>query len=191
MSDWIAPLFLGIAFGVCLQRAGLGRYARIVNVYRFTDLTVLRFMLTAMVVGSVLVQAALSLGVARGVPVPQTFVFANVVGGVIFGVGMALAGFCPGTVLTEMGEGRLDAWIGGLAGLFAGGVAYGVLYDVLAPALRRSGAYGATTFARLLGASPWLVLLVFVEAMVLVLLLCEPKRPKRVSRAVACDIVAR
>ena len=48
-----AALVVGIFFGFILQKVGFTRYSKIVNVYRFTDLGVLKFMLTAIVVGSV------------------------------------------------------------------------------------------------------------------------------------------
>jgi hypothetical protein len=82
---------------------------------------------------------------------------------------MATAGYCPGTVVAEAGEGRLDAWIAGLSGLLAGALVFGLLQPFLMPALTRAGALGRLTVAQLGGASPWLVLVVFAELVVLVL----------------------
>ena len=96
---------------------------------------------------------------------------ANVVGGVVFGVGMASAGYCPGTIVAEAGEGRLDAWIAGLSGLVVGAIVFGLLQPAIMPALARVGALGRVTVAGLVGANPWLVLLVFGETVVLLLLL--------------------
>jgi len=171
MLDVIKPLVLGFLFGWALHKAGLTHYARIVNVYRFRDMTVMRFMLTALVVGAIAIQVGLDAGFAASAPVPPTSVLANLVGGVVFGVGMATAGYCPGTVVAEAGEGRLDAWIAGLSGLLVGAMVFGLLQPVIMPTLSRVGAYGRITFAGLTGASPWLVLLVFAQAMALVLLL--------------------
>jgi uncharacterized membrane protein YedE/YeeE len=58
---------------------------------------------------------------------PSTSVLANVVGGSVFGVGMASAGYCPGTIVAEAGEGRLDAWMAGLSGLVVGAIVFGLL----------------------------------------------------------------
>ena len=80
-------------FGFALQKAGLTYYRNIVNVFRFTDLTVLKFMLTAIAVGMVGVFALQSAGLATLPAVPTTYVVGNLVGGLIFGVGMAGAGF--------------------------------------------------------------------------------------------------
>ncbi len=171
MLDIVKALILGFLFGWALQKAGLTHYARIVNVYRFRDLTVMRFMLTALVVGAFGIQAGVDLGFAASAPIPPTFVLANVVGGVVFGVGMATAGYCPGTVVAEAGEGRLDAWLAGISGLLVGAVGFGLLQPSIMPALSRVGALGHVTFASLTGANPWLVLLVFGQAMLLVLVL--------------------
>ena len=171
MLDVIKALVLGVLFGWSLNKAGLTHYARIVNVYRLRDLTVMRFMLTALVVGGLAVQAGLDLGFAASVPVPPTAMLANVVGGVVFGVGMATAGYCPGTIAAEAGEGRLDAWVAGLSGLVVGAIAFGLLQPTIMPALARVGALGRVTVAGLAGASPWLVLLVFGQLVVLILVL--------------------
>ena len=171
MLDVVRPLVLGFLFGWSLHKAGLTHYARIVNIYRLRDMTVLRFMLTALVVGAFGIQLGLDAGFAASAPVPPTTVLANVVGGVVFGVGMATAGYCPGTIVAEAGEGRLDAWVAGLCGLLVGAIAFGLLQPVVMPALSRVGSLGRVTLAGLTGASPWLVLLVFAQAVALVLLL--------------------
>jgi uncharacterized membrane protein YedE/YeeE len=171
MLDIVKALVLGVLFGWSLHKAGLTHYARIVNVYRFRDMTVMRFMLTALVVGAFAIQAGIDLGFAAGAPVPPTSMLANVVGGVVFGVGMATAGYCPGTIVAEAGEGRLDAWVAGLSGLTVGAIVFGFFQPAIMPALAPVGALGRVTFASLAGASPWLVLVVFAELVMLVLLL--------------------
>lgn len=171
MLDVVTPVALGAGFGFLLHKAGLTHYARIVNVYRLRDMTVIRFMLAALLAGAIAIQAAVDLGLTAAVPVPTTFAAANVLGGLVFGIGMATAGYCPGTIVAEAGEGRLDAWVAGLAGLFAGALVFGQLQPILMPALPRVGALGRVTVAELAGASPWLVLFVFAEVVVLVLVL--------------------
>ena len=171
MLDVVKPLVLGFLFGWSLHKAGLTHYARIVNVYRLRDMTVMRFMLTALVVGAFAIQAGVDLGLAASVPVPPTSMLANVVGGVVFGVGMATAGYCPGTIAAEAGEGRLDAWTAGLSGLIVGAIVFGLLQPSIMPTLARVGTLGRVTVAGLAGASPWLVLLVFGQLVALALVL--------------------
>lgn len=93
MNEIALPLILGFGFGWSLQKAGLTKYHKIVNVFRFTDLAVLKLMLTALAVAMVGTFALSSLGWVSLPAVPATYVVGNLVGGLIFGVGMAGAGF--------------------------------------------------------------------------------------------------
>lgn len=185
MLQILEPLVLGLGFGWMLHKAGLTHYAKIVNVYRLRDMTVMQFMLTALLVGGILLQASVDLGLSAALLVPSTVLLANFVGGAVFGVGMATAGYCPGTIVAEAGEGRLDAWIAGISGLLAGAIAFGLLQPVIMPVLARAGALGHITFAQLLGASPWLVLVVFGELVVIVLVIVRAPSQRRAARGAA------
>ncbi len=93
MIQVVPALFVGFAFGWLLQKAGLTRYHKIVNVFRFTDMAVLKFMLSALVVGMIGIYALRDLGLVTLVGTMPTYIVGNLVGGLIFGVGMAGAGF--------------------------------------------------------------------------------------------------
>ncbi len=93
MFEMIFSLVIGIAFGFALQKAGLSNYNKIVNVFRFTDLAVLKFMMTTLAVSMVGVFALKSAGVIALPAIPATYVVGNLLGGLIFGTGMAAAGF--------------------------------------------------------------------------------------------------
>jgi uncharacterized protein len=93
MTNYIIALFLGVLFGFSLNKAGLTRYSKIVNVFRFTDLAVLKFMLTAIIVSMAGLYALRGLGWIQFPNVPSTYVAGNVIGGLIFGIGMALVGY--------------------------------------------------------------------------------------------------
>lgn len=165
----LAPLLIGFAFGWVLQRCGLSRYDRIANVFRLRDLTVIRFLLTALVTGAVAM--ALLEGHAPGVsvPIPATHAVGNLLGGAVFGIGMALSGFCPGTIAAGAGEGRLDNLVPGALGLLGGAVLFGLSYERLMPRLARRAT--TTTLAELVGASPYVTLVLVVELLSAVLLL--------------------
>lgn len=158
----VEALGVGFCFGWLLEKAGLARYDRIVNVYRFRDLAVLKFLLSGLVVGAFGIRALVSLGVAVSVPVPSTFLVGNFGGGLLFGVGMALSGFCPGTIAAGVGEGRLDYLIPGSLGLIAGALGFGGLYRWLVPVIARS-AHAGLTIPASLGVSPWLVVALLTE----------------------------
>lgn len=93
MSTTIIVLFVGLFFGFSLNKAGLTKYNKIVNAFRFTDMSVLKFMMTALVISMSGVYALRSLGWITFPNVPATYIVGNLVGGLVFGVGMALTGY--------------------------------------------------------------------------------------------------
>lgn len=93
MSSLLLALIFGFGFGWALDKAGLGQYGKIANVFRFKDLTVIKFMMTTLCVAMIGVYGLTSIGVLEMTRINETFVVGNLVGGLIFGVGMALAGF--------------------------------------------------------------------------------------------------
>jgi len=93
MTNLIIALVVGVFFGFALNKAGLTKYSKIVNVFRFTDMAVLQFMMTALVVSMSGLYALRGLGLITFPNVPATYIVGNVLGGLIFGIGMALAGY--------------------------------------------------------------------------------------------------
>jgi uncharacterized membrane protein YedE/YeeE len=93
MAGSIIILVLGGLFGFSLNKAGLTKYHKIVNVFRFTDMAVLKFMMTALVVGMNGMFILRGFGLVTFPNVPATYIVGNLIGGLIFGVGMALTGF--------------------------------------------------------------------------------------------------
>jgi hypothetical protein len=93
MTNYIVAILLGVGFGFALNKAGLTKYHKIANQFRFTDMTVLKFMMTAIVVAMIGLYTFRALGWITFPTVPATYVVGNLIGGLIFGVGMALAGY--------------------------------------------------------------------------------------------------
>ena len=93
MTNYIVAILLGVGFGFALNKAGLTKYHKIANQFRFTDMTVLKFMMTAIMVAMIGLYTFRALGWITFPTVPATYVVGNLVGGLIFGVGMALAGY--------------------------------------------------------------------------------------------------
>ena len=93
MTNYIIALVLGLFFGLSLQKAGLTKYHKIVNVLRFTDMAVLKFMMTGLIVSMTGLYTLKWMGVITFPSVPATYIAGNVIGGLIFGVGMAFTGF--------------------------------------------------------------------------------------------------
>ncbi|RME40917.1 MAG: hypothetical protein D6796_16560 [Caldilineae bacterium] len=93
MNGMISALIVGLVFGWLLQKSRLTQYSKIVNIFRFTDLAVLEFMLTAIVVGAGGIYLLKDMGLVTLTGTTPTYIVGNLVGGLIFGVGMAWAGF--------------------------------------------------------------------------------------------------
>jgi hypothetical protein len=150
----LAGLAVGVVFGFLLQKGQVTRYATIVGQFLLVDHTVLRIMLTAIVVGAVGVWGMLALGWIEHLHVKPALLAANATGGLIFGVGMASLGYCPGTGVGAAAEGSRHAWFG-VTGMVFGALAYAFAYPALERGFLHVGDLGKVTFADLTGASPW------------------------------------
>lgn len=161
MTTYVLALFLGVFFGFSLNKAGLTKYHKIVNVFRLNDLAVLKFMMTALVVAMCGLFVLRGLGVLTFPTVPATYVVGNLVGGLVFGVGMALAGFCPGTCAAGAGEGKLDYIIPGFLGFLAGAGLYGLTYPLIFPQISGIANLGNVVIPDLWNLNPYLTVITF------------------------------
>ncbi|OGF13391.1 MAG: hypothetical protein A2W00_02475 [Candidatus Eisenbacteria bacterium RBG_16_71_46] len=93
MLNTILALILGLVFGFLLNKAGLTKYHKIVNVFRLTDMAVLKFMMSGLVVAMIGLYGLREIGLVTFPAIPATYVVGNVLGGLVFGVGMALTGY--------------------------------------------------------------------------------------------------
>lgn len=151
-------LATGIAFGFLLQKGGVTQYEVILGQLLLTDFTVLKVMASAVVVGMVGVYALRDLGLVRLHPKPGSF-GASVLGGLIFGVGFALLGYCPGTLAGALGQGHLDALLGGAAGTVVGAWLFALLYPRLSRSVLQWGDLGTITLPEWLHVNAWAVIL--------------------------------
>ncbi len=173
MTTTIITLVLGIAFGFSLNKAGLTKYHKIVNVFRLNDLAVLKFMMTALVVAMTGLYTLRGLGLLTFPTVPATYVVGNLVGGLIFGIGMSLAGFCPGTCAAGAGEGKLDYLIPGVLGFLTGAVLYGLTYQQVFPKISAALNLGGVVMPDLWNLNPYLTVLTFALMSVLLFYLID------------------
>lgn len=145
----ILGLFTGIVFGFLLQRAGATEYGVILGQLLLTDFTVVKIMLSAILVGMIGVHAMKAAGLVR-LHCRSGSVGTTVIGGLIFGAGFAILGYCPGTAAGAFGSGALDAAIG-MLGITMGAGIFAHLYPALERTLLRRGAFEAETIPELLG----------------------------------------
>ena len=180
-TDLVLGLGTGLVFGFLLQRGGVTQYRVILGQFLWKDHTVLRTMLTAVVVGSIGIYAMLALpGVFGEVPLhvkPATWV-ANLLGGAIFGVGMALLGYCPGTGVAAIGEGSRHA-IFGVLGMLFGTAVFAELHPAISGTILKTADLGKIRFPELLGLPPWVLIAILAAAAIgLFAVLHKTERPK-------------
>jgi len=123
-------LLTGIIFGFLLQKGGATRYDVIIGQLLLTDFTVVKIMLSAVVTGMIGVHILKSAGLARSHIKSGSF-GSSVIGGLIFGVGFGMLGYCPGTVAGAVGQGSLDALCGGVVGILVGAWLFATVYPKL------------------------------------------------------------
>ena len=135
----VAVVF-GLIFGFLLQKGGAAKYNVLMGVLLLEDFTVVKIMLSAIVVGMIGVFTLVAVGKAK-LNIKPTKIAANICGGLIFGVGFALLAYCPGTGAAALGQGNWDA-VFGIAGLVVGSYIYAELSELLERTIGRWGAYG-------------------------------------------------
>jgi len=145
-------LFIWVALGFILRRSSVAECACIRGAMALQDFHMLKVILTAVGVGMIIVFPLSTLGIVN-FSVKATYVVGVGVGGLIFGAGMALAGFCPGTVLAALPTGGKNVWWT-LAGAFAGAFAYSLVYAPLKPWLVSPLNLGKLTLPQVLGTNP-------------------------------------
>lgn len=161
-------LAFGIVFGFLLHKGGATKYDVIIGQLLLTDFTVVKIMLSAVLTGMIGIHAMKTLGWVELYPKSGS-VGKSVVGGLIFGIGFAVLGYCPGTIAGAIGNGYLDALVGGLAGILIGAGLFAALYPRLSQGILSKGDFGDVTLPRLLKVNEWIVVIP-VAVLILVLL---------------------
>jgi uncharacterized membrane protein YedE/YeeE len=146
-------LLTGVLFGFILQKSRAAKHSVIVGQLVLRDWTVTKIMGTAVAVGSVGVYALVALGMTS-LDVKPAQLGGVLVGAVLFGVGMAVLGYCPGTTVASMGEGRRDA-TAGFAGMLVGAAAFVTGYRHLEQLQASIADWGKVTWPEVTATSPW------------------------------------
>jgi uncharacterized protein len=170
----MSGLIFGIIFGFLLQKGRVAKFDTIIRQLILRDWTVAKVMLSAIVVGGVGIYALLPSGAVQ-LDIKPMSVGGILLGGVCFGIGMAVFGYCPGTSVAACGEGRRDAMIGVLGGVFGAGV-HVVTYAAM-QSVKAWRDYGEITLPSLTGLSPW-VWLGLAAAGLAALMLLNPASPQ-------------
>jgi uncharacterized membrane protein YedE/YeeE len=157
-------LLFGVAFGFLLQKGGVAKYHVLVGVLLLEDFTVAKVMLTAIIVGCVGIFGLYGLGLVK-LHVKPTRYAANIIGGLVFGVGFALLGYCPGTGAAALGQGNWDA-IAGVVGLMLGSYLFAEVSGRLGRTLMKVGDRGKLMLPEVVGLSLPTFLVLFVPILI-------------------------
>ena len=160
MRILVYGLIAGMLFGFFLQKARVIRYDKQLGALRLIDMTIVKFMLSSILVSMVGVHTLLDLGLAQ-LSVKPTVLGGNIVGGLVFGLGWGLLGYCPGTAVGALGEGRWDG-LWGFLGMLVGAGLFAEVYPSLKKTVLTWGDFGKITIPQVLGLNHWVIIPIFV-----------------------------
>lgn len=133
-ASLLIALIIGIAFGFILEQAGFGSATKLAAQFYGRDLTVFKVMFTAIItalLGMFWLGWAGVLDLSRVYILP-TYLVPQLAGGIIFGIGFVMGGYCPGTCCVAATTGKMDGWIHFL-GMIAGIALFGEIFPLLEP----------------------------------------------------------
>lgn len=160
MASLIYGIITGILFGFFLQKARVLRYDKQLGALRLMDMTIVKFMLSSILVGMVGVYLLMDLGLVK-LNIKSTVLGGNIIGGLIFGLGWGLLGYCPGTSAGALGEGRWDA-LWGILGMLVGAAIFAEFYPILKKTVLTWGDFGKITLPQMLHISHWIIIVILV-----------------------------
>jgi uncharacterized protein len=172
----VTGVLFGLAFGFLLQKGGVGKFNVLIGQLLLQDWTVAKIMLTAIVVGMVGI-FILHHFAKVNLHIKPTRVGANVIGGLLFGAGFALMGYCPGTGAVALGQGSWDALFG-MAGLVAGSWIFAELSSYLKKTVEKWGDFGKILLPDVLHIPRGVFVVVFAVALTIVLTMLERAFPR-------------
>jgi hypothetical protein len=172
----IAGAIFGLAFGFLLQKGGVGKFNILLGQLLLQDWTVVKVMLTAILVGMVGIFALQHSGQVK-LHLKPTRLGSNIGGGLLFGAGFALIGYCPGTAAVALGQGSWDALFG-MAGLVAGSWVFAELSAYLKKTVDRWGALGKVLLPDLLPVSRGVFVAVLAALLTVVLFVLDRATPR-------------
>jgi len=151
METLAIGFLIGCAFGAILFMGGATSYRRILGTLLLKDMWIIKLMCTAIGVGTLGIYL-LDLGGLANMSVKPAYVGGVAVGGIVFGIGWAVSGYCPGTCVVGAAEGKFDAIftvVGGLVGALLFSLAFPYLESLLIAPLN----FGTVTLRDLTGVS--------------------------------------
>lgn len=180
--DLLAGFVIGIGFGFALEQAGFSSSRKLAGMFYGYDTTVLKVFFTAAIVALVGSQFLSFFGLLdlSLVFVNPYYIGASLIGGVIMGAGFIMGGFCPGTGISALSIGKIDAFVFLFGGLF-GAFLFAETWPLIEP-LAMAGYKGPMKVDEWLGVSPGVFTFILIVAAVLLFWIAELAE-KKFSRA--------
>lgn len=175
-SKLLAGVVFGLAFGFLLQKGGVGKFHILIGQLLLEDFTVAKIMLTAIGVGMVGI-FTLHHFAKVNLHLKPTRIGANIIGGLLFGAGFALMGYCPGTAAAALGQGSWDALFG-MAGLVAGSWIFAESSASLKTTVEKWGDFGKVSLPDLLHVPRGVFVIIFAVLLTAGLLVLERAFPR-------------
>lgn len=157
-TELIGGLLAGILFGFFLQKANVTRFSTIVGQLILKDFTVMKVILTAIAAGSLGLYSLKYFFLSNELIISSTTLFAALAGGGVFGIGMAILGYCPGTCIGALAEKSRDAWFG-LLGMVCGAGIYAETFSWINVNVKPANQINKMTLAQHFGISPWILII--------------------------------
>jgi len=160
MKMLVYGLVTGLFFGFLLQKGRVLRYDKQIGALRLKDMTIVKFMLSSVIVGMVGIYLLHDLGLVK-LSIKATILGPVIIGALIFGLGWGLLGYCPGTSMGALGEGRWDA-LWGILGMIVGAALFAEAYPAIEKTVYTWGNRGRITLPQVLRVSHWVIIPPFV-----------------------------
>ncbi len=170
---FLASLAIGLAFGFFLERAGFGSSRKLASVFYFKDMTVIKVMFTAVLTAMIGLFSLRALGLIRldQVYLLETNYVPQIAGGLIFGIGFVIGGWCPGTAAAGITSGKIDALVF-MLGAVAGSAFFNEVFRWVKP-FYEMGGRGVLFVFDSLGISVSAFVLMFCLIGLIMFWLCE------------------
>ena len=170
---FLLALMIGAGFGFALERAGFSSSRRLAGVFYFTDMAVVKVMFTALITALLGLSYLSATGLIQfdRIFLMPTIYGAQIIGGLLFGIGFVMGSWCPGTAAAGAACGKIDAIVF-LGGAIGGSILFNEIFPIIKP-LYNMGNCGTQMLYENLGISRTLFVFLFTLLAVAAFWLCE------------------
>jgi uncharacterized membrane protein YedE/YeeE len=174
MNEQILGLITGILFGYLLQKGRVLRFDKQIGALLFKDMTILKFMLSSIIIGMIGIYLLKDMGFIE-LKHKTMNVGAVAIGGILFGIGWAVMGFCPGTSIGAVGEGRWHA-LWAIGGMITGAATFAQLYPLLKKSVASWLDWGKVSLPDITGLNHWVIITILTAGYIALFCFFEKKK---------------